>query len=998
MEFSLDGRTCALSVGEFAGFTLGPRDVGRGGPSGPWRAQLGQEWHAQLRKRTEAEMLEQNQGSTRADAAFEVPLALPCIHRGWTLTLNGRIDQLITLFALSAEKGVAHSPAMSVIIREIKTVAGPLPADEDTLRAEYPEYFLQAITYLALVRTAPRQTVRRVAGSSAQPNACSREASNECRATNQAVQSSVAANHADVERHPLALDPRPSPFDPGDAAREEPAWWPQDLELVGNSSLRADLVFVELGTGITQTVVLTANDEQCFRIQLEKLVDFLELQLRARERLRGLRFRPAFAVLRPGQESVQDELLAAFGGYDERRGSWTAGCRPADQVNDPRLPSPMLFEAPTGYGKTGVLLEFALGRLRAGRFARLLYLTSKSTGQLQVMRTLAAMTSADSSSIFPLPSSSATGWAFGAPPVAVAAWQVRPKAEHCVNAVFHCVRDVCPFLADLPSRWTQSGLARFYLFEGQPRDLDSLRAAGRDAQVCPYEITRTALPFNDVWVGDYNYVFSPDSRGVFFERPGFNPAETLLIVDEAHNLPARVADAYSHVARAGDAEVVLAELHRTRSATALLLAWEHWTRLLSGLRHTEALDLATEDDVRDAIDRLAALLAATPLDYAALGPVIAEQLWRIPALRDWLAGDFSALPGQQPESRNQPSSVSTLLWCPRAAELHFTCLDAAALIGRTLRAFGGVILASATLQPTDVFAANCGLDQASAELAQPERVAPPAALGRLSRRARKTLRELTSGAELLKVEEAKEQAHPRLLRAPAPWRDHAYTVGVDTRVDTTFQHRTHFYEVTAATVAALREAARQAAEPSTVGPGPAARSIAVFFPSYAYAENIARTLESAAAFRVALQPRAADLATQAAWVEASLAQADALFLVLGSSFAESIDLLGGRVTHAMVVGPALPEVNAIQRSRLATLEGAGFSRAAAFRRVYQIPGMQKVNQALGRLVRAPGQQARVLLHCRRFAEESYASLLSPEYQHGALIRSDTDLATWMDSA
>jgi Rad3-related DNA helicase len=947
MEFSLDERTCALSVGEFAGFTLGPRDAGQGGPSGLWRAQLGQEWHAQLRQRTEAEVKGKNQRSTRADAAFEVPLTLPYFHRGWTFTLNGRIDQLVTLFALSPESGAATPPAVLVIIREIKTVAGPLPADEDTLRAEYPGYFLQVIAYLALVRTAPRTTGR-----------------------------------------PVSRDPAP----------EENSWSTPGLDFSHGSTLWAELVFVELGSGITQTVVLTADDEQSFRAQLERLVDFLDLQLRARERLRGLQFRPAFAVLRPGQESIQDELLAAFGGSDDSR-EWEAGSRgPAGPITGSRRATTLLFEAPTGYGKTGVLLEFALRRLRAGRFARLLYLTSKSTGQLQVMRTLAEMTSAGPSSLLPLPASFAA-------PVAVAAWQVRPKGEHCVNSVFHCAREVCPYLGDLESRWSQSGLSRFYLFEGQPRDLESLRAAGRDAKICPYEITRAVLPFNDVWIGDYNYVFSPDSRGVFFDRPGFNPSKTLLVIDEAHNLPARVADAYSHVARAGDAEVVLAELHRTHAAAPLLLAWEHWTQLLSGLRHTEGLDLATEDDVREAVDRLAELIATTPLDYAVLGPVVAEQLWQIPNLRDWLADAFGVLPGLKAESGKKFSAIPTLLWCPRAAELHFTCLDAAVLIGQTLRAFGGTILASATLEPADVFAANCGLDETPAGFAQTEPVAPPAALGKLSRRARKTLRELTSGAELLKIEEARASAHPRLLRATAPWRDQAYMVGVDTRVDTTFQHRTRFFGATAATVAALHEAALQTVEPATgpvaghpagVAAGPMTRSIVVFFPSYAYAEHIIRSLESAAAaLRVALQPRATDLAAQAAWVETSLAQADALFLVLGSSFAESIDLLGGRVACAMVVGPALPEVNGIQRSRLAGLESAGLSRTAAFRRVYQIPGMQKVNQALGRLVRAPGQQARVLLHCRRFADLSYSTLLSPEYQHGALIDHDEDLAKWL---
>jgi Rad3-related DNA helicase len=89
----------------------------------------------------------------------------------------------------------------------------------------------------------------------------------------------------------------------------------------------------------------------------------------------------------------------------------------------------------------------------------------------------------------------------------------------------------------------------------------------------------------------------------------------------------------------------------------------------------------------------------------------------------------------------------------------------------------------------------------------------------------------------------------------------------------------------------------------------------------------------------------------------------------------------------------LPEVNVVQRAKL-DASRAG-SRDAAFREVYQIPGMQKVNQALGRLVRAPGQKARVLLHCRRFAEPSYQYLLAPEYRDGAIIADDADLQAWL---
>ena len=55
MIFDLDQRTVALSVGEFADFSLGPREGGAGGAAGLWRAQLGTHWHNELRTQAVAE-------------------------------------------------------------------------------------------------------------------------------------------------------------------------------------------------------------------------------------------------------------------------------------------------------------------------------------------------------------------------------------------------------------------------------------------------------------------------------------------------------------------------------------------------------------------------------------------------------------------------------------------------------------------------------------------------------------------------------------------------------------------------------------------------------------------------------------------------------------------------------------------------------------------------------------------------------------------------------
>jgi len=46
-------------------------------------------------------------------------------------------------------------------------------------------------------------------------------------------------------------------------------------------------------------------------------------------------------------------------------------------------------------------------------------------------------------------------------------------------------------------------------------------------------------------------------------------------------------------------------------------------------------------------------------------------------------------------------------------------------------------------------------------------------------------------------------------------------------------------------------------------------------------------------------------------------------------------------------------------------------------------------------VRAPGQQARVLLHCRRFSEAAYCQRLDKDFTPGATIRADDELETWL---
>jgi Rad3-related DNA helicase len=662
-------------------------------------------------------------------------------------------------------------------------------------------------------------------------------------------------------------------------------------------SFRGQLLFVEAGTGLQQGVDFNDRDLAATEAHLDLVADFIEQRHASLARLRSLTWQPAFAAPRPGQETILADLAAAL-----------------DPAADGTQPPPVVLAAPTGYGKTGVLLEAAFAALRAGRADRVVYLTGKSTGQLHVLSTLQSMLAPPAANT-------------GAAPPQLSAWNIRPKREHCVNDVFHCTRERCRFLHDLPRRYHQAGLSRFHLFPDEARDLPALRAAGLSAEICPYEIARATLPACSVWLGDFNYLFAPANRGVFVDQPTWDPAATLLVIDEAHHLPARVAEAHSHALAADDLHGLLADL-TDATARPLRRALEALWRLLAALPPADSLDLDTEDDLAAALRTATEALLKHPPDHAALPPPSADLLFRLPALLAWL----------------EDHTLEKLLWSPAAAMLRFTCLDAAPVIGKQLREFAAVILATATPPPPDVFGALLGLEQPSPGIARPA---------------------LT------------------LLTPAAPWRDRAYDVALDLRVDTTYRRRESHHAATAATLATLREA--------SAGP------VVVFFPSYNYAERIIDHLDrTQPGLRCALQPRAVDLATQSAWIDVQLALADVLVFVLGGSFAEGIDHLGGRITHAMVVGPALPELNALQRAREAALARHA-PAPEAFRRTYLVPGLQKVNQALGRLVRAPGQRCRVLLHCRRFADPAYAALLAPEYQLGTHVVNDADLSSWLDN-
>jgi Rad3-related DNA helicase len=155
-----------------------------------------------------------------------------------------------------------------------------------------------------------------------------------------------------------------------------------------------------------------------------------------------------------------------------------------------------------------------------------------------------------------------------------------------------------------------------------------------------------------------------------------------------------------------------------------------------------------------------------------------------------------------------------------------------------------------------------------------------------------------------------------------------------------------------------------------------------FFSSFDYLDQVADAFAAAhpdvPQWR---QQRGMREAEQAAFLERFVPGGRGIgFAVLGGAFAEGIDLPGDRLVGAFIATLGLPQVNAVNeqmRERLQQLCGRGFDYT------YLYPGLQKVVQAAGRVIRTPDDRGVVHLVDDRFHRRDVRALLPDWWRIGA---------------
>lgn len=496
--------------------------------------------------------------------------------------------------------------------------------------------------------------------------------------------------------------------------------------------------------------------------------------------------------------------------------------------------------------------------------------------------------------------------------------RLRAKKRMCANGEVICHEDYCPFAREYAAKLNRSGLIHQLRGEEPVLEPDLVFSAAAQAEVCPFEVSLDLAGRAQVVVADYNYAFDPWVALADFGPEG-DLADTILVIDEVHNLVDRGRGYLSP------------ELSARRARQAAESAAHGGTAVHRRLEEV-ALALAT------VIEEVAAgSLAEQPGEAnATIETVLPEE--RLFGLRPAFDEAFVAYLEHQRENKSFRAED------PFVA-VYFELLRFLTTLGRSDDALarlaerrdGDLVVRILCKDPSRHLAEVIGRTHSTIGLSAT--LSPPEFY-----------------RDLLGFESARTVA----VSVPDPFPPAHRRVVVDTSVSTTWRERT---------ANAPRLAERLAAFADAV-PG----NCLALFPSYQFLADVAGRLRPARK-RVLVQQRADTERDREALLEAlrGAVLGDVLLLaVAGGVFAEGVDYPGDMLRAVAVVGPCLPVPTLDQRLLQQYYEDR-FERG--FEYAFVVPGMTRVVQAAGRLIRSASDTGVIALFDRRFLARPFRDYL-----------------------
>ena len=366
----------------------------------------------------------------------------------------------------------------------------------------------------------------------------------------------------------------------------------------------------------------------------------------------------------------------------------------------------LLIHAPTGLGKTAAALAPALSHALEND-KTIFFLTSRHTQHDIALKTLKDI-------------SDKHGTQFHAVDIIGKKWMcLQPGVERLPSQEFtefcRAMREdgQCEYYENLKKGEQlrpQGKKALNELKQRSPVRTKEITQAGESHKVCPYYTSLELAKEAKVIIGDYYYVFHPTIREQFFTRSENELEDSIIIVDEAHNLPDRIknlassrlssavlekavkeARKHEHAEAANKLEELLAVLRRYGEEAKEEKGWE--THIAKERFERDAGKLGAYDELVEELQGIGdAIREEAQVSF--IGSVAGF-------LEAWQGGDDGFTRIASVRHGKQRGEVTTL---------SYRCLDPSLVSQPVIKQAHSTILMSGTLTPTSMYEALLGFD------------------------------------------------------------------------------------------------------------------------------------------------------------------------------------------------------------------------------------------------------------------------------------------------
>ena len=560
----------------------------------------------------------------------------------------------------------------------------------------------------------------------------------------------------------------------------------------------------------------------------------------------------------------------------------------------------LMAQAPTGIGKTLATIFPLLKACAADQIERIFFLTAKTPGRALALDAI-EMLHASASASAGAGAGAEAGTAAATSPLPLRTLELVARDKACEHPDKACHGDSCPLARGFYDRLDD---ACSTAMSEHRLDRAAVRKAALAHDVCPYYLSQELVRWSDIVVGDYNYYY--DSSALLYALTQINQWRVAVLVDEAHNLLDRARRMYT------------ASLEQSAFRAALKSAPAALRKPLERLnREWNALNRAQTDAYEVHPDVPPRFLSAAQNLIGAVTEQLAEAPLSIDEaqLRFYFdAMHFVSLA----EQFGEHSVFDTTLAPDRYVTRQAGGLDggrreaADATVSRTSRA-----KAASTLCVRNVIPAPF--------------LVPRYAAARTTVMFSGTLSPHHFYRDTLGLAD-----ETRWLDVEGPFRAEQLKVHVASHVSTRWRDRERslvpIVDLIAQQYAAL--------------PG----NYLGFLSSFDYLQRVEALMrERYPQVPVWAQEQGMDEAAREAFLARFRAMGRGVgFAVLGGAFSEGVDLVGEQLIGAFIATLGLPQMNDVNEQMRRTME-AKFGNGYDY--MYLYPGLQKVVQAAGRVIR-----------------------------------------------